>query len=107
MAITITKESIKELQFNDLVAWCKENNKIDWLKALPRTKTVKVYPTKDKVGKDGKVRQVYDKSKAPIGEKTINTPYTTIKAAFISEFFPQFKADDTKEPTMWDIIDTL
>lgn len=109
MAIEITKESIKTLVFEDLVAWCKENNQIEWLKSLPRTTVVKVYPTKTKVSKkDGKERQVYDRKQAPIGEKTIALPYSTVKAMFVEKFFPQFMGDSKpKAASMWDIIDSL
>lgn len=107
MAIVITKDSIKNLKFEELVAWCKENNQVAWLKALPRTKEVKVYPKVDKVCSDGKVRQVYDKKQQPIGVKTIGLPYTELKGMFIDKFFPQFVTEKVAAPSMWDIIDSL
>ena len=106
MAVVITKESIKELEFSDLVQWCKENNQVAWLKSLPRTTVVKVYPTKPKVCKDGKTRKVYDRDQEPIGEKTISLPYSSVKAAFVKQFFSHF-ITKTTEPSMWDIIDSL
>lgn len=94
---TITNKSTKE----DIIQWCKDNDKVEWLKNIrAEKKTAKVYPKV--VNAEGKL--VADKSAAPtIVEKDMD--YLTIKRRLMSEFFSTTKK--SKKKTFLDEIDAL
>ena len=93
----------KTMQINDIIAWCKANNQVAWLKAEAAKKVpCKVYP---KVMKDGK--KVADKTAAPITEMRPIT-FIQIKNDFVNMFMPEI-APKKKEAkaTMYDLINAL
>lgn len=93
----------RTMNINDIIAWCKANNQIEWLKAEgAKMVDCKVYP---KVMKDGK--KVTDKSAAPTIEKRPIT-FIQIKNDFVNTFMPEIapKKKD-KKPSMYDLISAL
>lgn len=110
----------KEMDINDIAAWCKENGQIEWLKAVkakevPYTVYPKVrVPKTDDNGnivrnKKGKIlyKSVADKTKAP--EIKMGKPnFMHIKNKFVETFMPELKpVKKAKKPTMYDMIDAL
>lgn len=74
----------KTMNINDIIAWCKENNQVEWLKAeINKTVTTK----------DGKERAI---------------TFIELKKSFASKFMPEIlpKAK-AKKPTMKDLIAAL
>lgn len=93
----------KTMTINDIIAWCKANNQIEWLKAEgAKMVDYKVYP---KVMKDGK--KVVDKSATPTIEKR-PISFIQIKNDFVNMFMPEI-APKNKEskPSMYDLIKAL
>lgn len=96
---------IKNMKYADIVAWCAQNHRIDWLKAKTAEKVeVKVYPTT--IDENGK--KVIDKSQEPTIELRPIT-FIQLKAAFIDTFMPEARPSKKakKKPTMADYIATL
>lgn len=94
----------KNIKIDDIIAWCKENKKVDWLKETAAKQVpCKVYPKVK--GEDGKMRA--DKTATPIIELRPIT-FIQIKRAFFEEFFPEMipQAKD-KKPSMYDKISAL
>lgn len=71
-----------ECKFEDIVDWCKANNKVDWLKDI----------TADYL---------------EANEKKMS--FLELRLAFYREFFPELapKASKAKKPSMYDIIASL
>ena len=91
------------MTIKDIVNWCVANKKTDWLKATAKLeRDYKVYP---RVKVDGKT--VVDKTQAPTIKKA-RYSFIDIKLAFVKEFMPEIapKAKE-KEPSMYDLIDSL
>lgn len=110
----------QSMNINDIIAWCKENNQVEWLKATMNTKVPYTqYPRKKVVkldengmvvvNKKGKVMYttVADKSQKPT--KVMRKPnFMHIKNAFVEKFMPEIKpVAKAKEPNMYDLIDSL
>lgn len=95
---TITNKSKKD----EIIQWCKDNNKVEWLKAVrAEKKIVKVYPKVPNA--QGKL--VEDKSAEPrTVEKEMD--FLTIKRRLMAEFF-QVGGKKKKAPTFLDEIDAL
>lgn len=94
----ITNKSTKA----DIIQWCKDNDKVDWLKAIRAEKIeAKVYPRV--ANAEGKL--VADKSATPrIVIKDMD--FLTIKRRLMAEFFPT-GAKKSKKKTFLDEIDAL
>ena len=94
----ITNKSKKE----DIIQWCKDNDKVEWLKAVrAEKKQVKVYPKIPNA--QGKL--VEDKSAEP---RNVMRPmdFLTIKRRLMAEFFPSGEKK-SKKKTFLDEIDAL
>ena len=74
-----------KMNLDDVIAWCEENNQVNWLKAEAR---------KTKTGKDGK-------------EKKIS--FIELKRNFALKFMPEIVpvAKTEKKPSMYDRIAAL
>lgn len=74
----------KHLKIEDIIAWCKANNQVEWLKA-------EVNKT---ITKDGKTRDI---------------TFIEIKKDFATMFMPDILPKKTveKKPTMKDLINAL
>ena len=108
--MVINKENLKDLQLDDIIAYCKENNQIEWLKAIAQTTVErKTYPTVTYFDKNGKERTKQDKTQEPIKVEQVPIPYVQLKFEFLKKFFPELVADKSSKgkPTMWDIIAAL
>lgn len=95
--------NFKSMNIQDIIAWCKENNQVEWLKAeAAKQMPCKVYP---KVEKDGKM--VADKSQQPTIEMRPIT-FIQIKMDFVNTFMPSI-APQKKEakPTFYELIKNL
>lgn len=93
----INNKSKKE----DIIQWCKDNNKVEWLKAVrAEKKQVKVYPKIPNA--QGKL--VEDRSAEP---RLVSKPmdFLTIKRRLMAEFFASEKK--SKKSTFLDEIDAL
>ena len=88
----------KTMNIDDIIKWCQDNGKVDWLKAKASEKReFKVYP---KV--DGKT----DKSQPPVVElRPIS--FIQIKKDFVEEFMPEIAPKAQKKETMFDKIMAL
>ena len=111
----------KKMDIKDIIAWCKANNQVEWLKAeVAKEEDCKVYPRKKVPALDdnGEVIKVNGKIKmVSVADK--DKPYTlvkrpisfiTIKKDFASLFMPEIlpKAEEKeKDPTFRDIIASL
>lgn len=110
----------KEMDINDIMAWCKENGQIEWLQSIiekkvpykefPRLRVPKTDENGNIVKNNkGKVlyKSVVDKTKAPtIKYKKPN--FMHIKNKFVETFMPEIKpVKKAKEPNMYDKINNL
>ena len=77
----------KKMKFEDIYAWCKANNQLDWLKAkVNETVEVEVYP----FIKDAEGNRKQDKTAKPtIEERPIS--FLLVKDAFVTKFMPDIK----------------
>lgn len=92
-----------KLDLDDIIAWCQENDKVDWLKKTAAKKVdYKVYP---KV-KDANGKLVADKSQAPKIEKR-PISFIQLKAEFVDKWMPELKPASSKKQTMYDRIKSL
>jgi hypothetical protein len=97
----------KNIKIDDIIAWCKENKKVDWLKETAAKQVpCKVFPKKT-IEVDGKKKTVADKSATPTTELRPIT-FIQIKRAFFEEFFPEMiPVAKDKKPSMYDKISAL
>ena len=95
----------KDWTLEAIIAWCKENNQVAWLKAT-KDKIVerKVYPKIASTSKNGKKSWVADKSATPTIEKS-RISFVELKSEFISTFIET--TPKPKKLSMYDIIDAL
>lgn len=95
--------NFKTMNIDDIIAWCKANNQVDWLKAEAAKKvSCKVYP---RVEKDGKM--VVDKKAAPTIVKRPIT-FIQIKMDFVNTFMPEIAPKKkAAEPTFYERIANL
>ena len=109
--MNITKENLKDVKIEDIIAWCQENGQVAWLKACAAEMVEqKVYPTVTYFDKDGKERTKQDKKAEPIGTEMVKKPYVSIKFEWVQKFFPELvakKEKKAKKPTMWEVIANL
>ena len=92
-----------KLDMDDIIAWCQENDKVEWLKKIAAKKTpYKVYP---RIKVDGK--SVVDKSQEPkIEMRPIS--YIQIKQEIVDKFMPELKpAAKPKKKTFYEKIAEL
>lgn len=111
-------KAFKDWDINDIIAYCKANKEVEWLKETAARKVpTKVYPRKKvqklnadgtpAINKKGKpvMVSVADKDAKPTTELRPIT-FVQIKSEFATKFgFNAPKKD--KEPTMYDIIAAL
>jgi hypothetical protein len=89
----------------DIIAWCKANNQVDWLKATAAKQIkTKVYPKIESVSKSGKKSWKQDKTATPTIEKR-PISFVELKKEFISTFIET--EPKPKKKTMYDIIAEL
>lgn len=95
--------NFKTMNIQDIIAWCKANNQVEWLKAEAKKQMpCKVYP---RVEKDGKM--VVDKSQNPTTEYRPIT-FIQIKMDFVNTFMPEIAPKkQAKKPTFYELIDNL
>lgn len=73
----------KKMTLDDIIAWCKANNQVEWLKAT----AAKTFPTE---------------------EGTRKITFIEIKRAFAAMFMPEIMPKaEPKQPSMWDRINAL
>lgn len=75
----------KDMKIEDIIAWCQENNQVEWLKEVAS----KTFPTEE----EGKVRKI---------------SFIELKLEFVRKFMPEIapKAQG-KKPSMYDLIANL
>lgn len=99
-------KAYKDWKIEDIIAWCKENNQVEWLKATAATTTKHpIYPKKPNVSKTGKKTMVMDKSAEPIGYEEAPISFVELKSKFISTFIETEKKP--KKLSMYDLIANL
>lgn len=89
----------KTMNIDDIIAWCKENNQVEWLKAEAAKKTTKkIYPK----GADGKK----DKTATPT---LVSQPITfvEIKMDFVNKFMPEIAPKKQHKANMFERIAAL
>lgn len=93
----------KDMEIDDIIAYCKEHNEIAWLKETCAKKTArKVYPRVK--GADGKKH--VDKTAEPtIVYQPIS--FVEVKAAFMDKFAPEERKGKDKKTTFHDIVANL
>lgn len=92
-----------KMQFPEIIAWCKANNQVAWLKAeMQKLVPYKIYP---KVKKDGKM--VVDKSAEPKIEMH-PIPFIQVRNDFIRQFMPELlPPKKEKKKTMYELVAEL
>ena len=111
--------NFKDMDINDIINWCKENNQVAWLKETASKQVeYKVYP-KVKVAKvDANGNAVLSKKGKPMYTTTVDktaTPviemrpisFIQIKMAFVEKFMPEIAPKKSKKKTMYDLIAEL
>lgn len=96
------------IKIEDIIAWCKANGQVEWLKATASQKVpCKVYPRIKSTNANGKVVSVVDKTAEPKEELRPIT-FIQIKQAFVEKFMPEIapKAKE-KKPSMYELISNL
>ena len=95
----------KSMKIEDIINWCKENNKVDWLKAeIQKTEKVERHTGKVKVvNEDGKTVTKVDKN-SPVEVKEERISFITLKYNFCKEFMPELIKKEDKKPSMYDLI---
>lgn len=99
----------KTMNIDDIIGWCMENNKMDWLeKAASQTVPCKVYPkikVKEYSEKKGKevTKVKADKTQKP---KTEQRPisFVQLKNMFVKTFMPEIMPKKKQTLTMIDKI---
>lgn len=97
-----------KMTIEDIIKWCQDNKKVDWLKAKAQEMVdYKVYPRVKVALADGTEVLKADKKQKPTIEKR-PISFIQIKMAFVEEFMPEIapKKKD-KKPTMYDLIASL
>ena len=109
------KKSFLDINIDDIINWCKENNQLDWLLTeSQKTYTVKRYTKRVKklnadgteaLNKVGNPIWIADKSSKQKEEKQVIT-FVQLKYNFCEKFMPEKlpKTKKEKEPTMFDKI---
>jgi hypothetical protein len=94
----------KTMNIEDIIAWCKEQGEVAWLKETAAKKVeYKVYP---KV-KDASGKMVSDKSATPTIEMR-PISFIQIKIAFCEKFMPEIIPHaKEKKVSMYDLIASL
>lgn len=103
----MAKLTYKDMDIQDIIKWCKENDQIEWLKEKASdTVACKVYPRIKVMNEAGKMVSVADKSQKP---KTEMRPITfiQIKNDFVEEFMPELLPKKKSKATMYDLIKNL
>lgn len=116
----MAKITYKTLTIEMIISWCKQNNQIDWLKAVSNTEVpYKVYPRKKELKLDANGNPVLSKKGKPtytsVADKSAKPTiemrkpsFVQIKNAFVDTFMPELKPKaKEKAPTMYDLIDSL
>lgn len=103
----MAKLNFKTMDINDIIEWCKANDKVDWLKAKASEKRdFKVYPKVAYTDENGKTKYKADKKAEPtIESRPIS--FIQIKKDFVNEFMPEIAPKAEKKPTMYDLIAKL
>ena len=93
----------KSMNLEDIIAWCKKNNQVAWLKKAAAKKVdVKIYPKiKNEEGK-----LVADKTQKPTSKKR-PISFIQLKNEFVDEFMPEIRPKSVEKKTMYDIIAEL
>lgn len=98
----------KKWDRDEIIAWCKENNQVAWLKATASKMVEKpVYPKVQHTTKKGKTTWIQDKKQAPTGTKQEPISFVELRAEFLKKFFPEEIKGKKKEPSFYDIIAAL
>ena len=109
-------KAFKDWEIDDIIAYCKEHNEVDWLKATaakmvevkayPRVKVQKVVNGQPQYNKKGKpvMVSVADKTAQPTITKARIT-FVQIKKEFADKF--GFATESKKAATMYDKIAAL
>lgn len=92
----------KSMTIEDIIAWCKQHDQVEWLKAECKKKTpYKVYP---RVKVEGK--SVVDKTAEPkIEMRPIS--FIQIKSDFVEQFMPELKPKKVKKTTLYERVEAL
>ena len=96
------------MTIQDIIAWCKANDQVAWLKAEAKKKVdYKVYPKKTITNEAGKTVKVVDRNAKPtIVKKPIS--FIQIKLDFVENFMPELApTKKAKKPSMYDLIESL
>lgn len=100
----------KTMTIDDIIAWCKANNQVEWLKAeIEKKQIVKRHTGKvQKVNKNGKVYMGIDKN-SPVVEVEEPISFIALKYNFCQMFMSDIipKAGKPKTPSMYDKIRNL
>ena len=92
--------NFQSLKFEDIVAWCKENNQVEWLKK----EAAKTFPAMAK-SESGEKIQLCEADGTP---KTRRITFIELKMDFVRAFMPEIAPQPKeKKPSMFDIINSL
>lgn len=113
----MAKLNFKTMNIDDIIDWCQENDKIDWLKReAAKEITVERYTGRVKkldengkpvLSKNGKQIWIADKN-SPIEKVKQPITFVQLKYSFCEKFMPEIiPAAKKKAPTMYDKIANL
>lgn len=103
--MSIENKKFVDIDMPDIIEWCIENDKMEWLNEANAPKATPIYPMVEYTKKDGTKGKKTDKKATPI--KTVEkTPSTVeLKTAFVQKFFPEkFTSAGAKAPTKDELI---
>ena len=92
------------MSIDDIIEWCQENGKIDWLKKTANKEVwYEVYPRV----KNAEGKSVADKTQKPVKKKR-KISFVQLKSQFVDSFMPEIKpSKKPKKQTMFDKINAL
>lgn len=96
----------KDWEIGDIIAWCQENNQVEWLKQTAAEKiTHPIYPKIANVSKSGKKTFKMDRTQEPIGYAEKPISFVELKGKFIAKFIETTPKE--KKASFYDVIANL
>ena len=96
-------KAINEIKIQDMIEYCQEHGKIDWLKE--NAHKIEKAERKKKVSYTDENGEVKEREVVEEVEQEIS--FITLRARFVDEFMPEIKKGVKKKATFRDLIDAL
>lgn len=96
-------QNINEITIEYIMNYCKENNKVEWLKSLARETEMRTKKTKVMAADENgemQEREVAEEVEQPIS-------FISLRARFVDECMPEIKKGSKKKTTFRDLIEAM